>query len=101
MYYFSVYSDCNHSESRCPVLMDCMISRMSAKTNKYDSILYTIQKTFAEMSLSNSLSYYPSDLIVALGIDPHVQCDVHEFFDMLMPTIKSVLMEEHQEPMIV
>lgn len=78
-----------------------MISRMSAKTTRYDSVLYNMQKTFAEMSLSNSHFYYPSDLVIALGIDPHVQCDVHEFFDLLMATIKSSLLEESLEPLVV
>ena len=80
---------------------DCIICRMSARTTKYDSVLYNIQRTFAEMSLSNSHFYYPSDLVIALGIDPHVQCDVHEFFDSLMATIKSSLIEENQEPLVV
>lgn len=66
-----------------------------------ESILYVIQKTFAMMAFSNSLSYYPSSLILSLGIDPHVQCDVHEFFDLFISTLKAVLSEYHEVGAIV
>ena len=57
------------------------------------SIVYTLQKVFAYMSLSKSLSFYPSELIHVLNIDTEIQCDVHEFFHRFITELKHSLSE--------
>lgn len=92
-----------HNTCYMNVLLQCLfhIDRfrkliLTIRVSDKESILYVIQKTFAMMAFSNSLSYYPSSLILSLGIDPHVQCDVHEFFDLFISTLKAVLSEYHE-----
>lgn len=65
--------------------------RMSVECTEKPSILYALQKLFAVMTLSKSLSYYPEEVLRLLDINPHIQCDVHEFFDTLLTVVKSSL----------
>lgn len=53
------------------------------------------------MALSKSTTYCPIDIISALGIDPNVQSDVHEFLDILITTLKSCLSSEGKSDSIV
>ena len=66
-----------------------------------DSFLYMMKKTFVMMTLSKSRSYYPVEIISSLGIDPHIQNDVHEFLDILVTSLKQSLMVEDQANSIV
>lgn len=75
--------------------------RMGAKCSDKTSILYALQKLFAVMSLSKSLSYYPEELMKSMSINPDVQCDVHEFFDTLLTAVKSSLISQQQADIAV
>ena len=55
-----------------------------------------MKKTFVMMTLSKSRSYYPIEIISSLGIDTHIQNDVHEFLDILVTSLKQSLMVEDQ-----
>ena len=55
-----------------------------------------MKKTFVMMTLSKSRSYYPVEIISSLGIDPHIQNDVHEFLDILVTSLKQSLTVEDQ-----
>lgn len=70
---------------------------MNIQLKDKSSVIYVLQKTFAHMALSKSLSFYPSELIQSLGIDPDIQCDVHEFFHRFITDFKSALSAIHQE----
>ena len=77
------------------------IFRMTAHTDNTCSLVYVLQKLFAEMTLSTSLSFYPEELLQVLSIDPNLQCDVHEFFDSFLSSIKNSLLAMNQEPITV
>lgn len=75
--------------------------RMSAKAADKMSALYMLQKVFAEMTLSKSLSYFPDDFLRTMMINTDVQCDSHEFFDHLMMTLKSILESQDDKCVVV
>ena len=69
---------------------------MSNTISDPDSFLYMMKKTFVMMTLSKSRSYYPVEIISSLGIDPHIQNDVHEFLDILLTSLKQSLQMDGQ-----
>ena len=74
---------------------------MNAKAADKMSALYMLQKVFAEMTLSKSLSYFPDDFLRTMMINTDVQCDSHEFFDHLMMTLKSILESQDEKSVVV
>lgn len=78
-----------------------LTNRMSVKCTDKSSILYALQKLFAVMTLSNSHSFYPEEVMKLMNINPHVQCDVHEFFDTLLTVVKSSLISQQRPDIAV
>lgn len=77
------------------------MNRMSVECTEKPSILYALQKLFAVMTLSKSLSFYPEEVLSLMNINPHVQCDVHEFFDTLLTVVKSALLSQQRPDVAV
>ena len=83
------------------VLLFQFIGRMGVKASDKSSVLYMLQKVFAEMTLSKDLSYFPDGLLRTMMINTDVQCDSHEFFDHLMASLKSVLESQGDKSAVV
>lgn len=83
------------------VFLRRVIARMSVKAADRSSVLYMLQKVFAEMTLSKDLSYFPDGLLRTMMINTDVQCDSHEFFDHLMASLKSDLESQGDKSAVV
>lgn len=70
---------------------------MKINVKDSSSLVYVLQKVFANMSLSKALSFYPNELISVLHIDTDIQCDVHEFFHRFITELKRSLSELNVE----
>lgn len=79
----------------------CIMYRMSINVKDTSSLLYVLQKTFGYMTLSKCLSFYPDELIRVLGIDPDIQCDVHEFFHGFIADLKQAILSANPDYQLV
>eukprot|EP01130_Rhizamoeba_saxonica_P015756 TRINITY_DN711_c6_g1_i1.p1 TRINITY_DN711_c6_g1~~TRINITY_DN711_c6_g1_i1.p1 ORF type:complete len:2276 (-),score=421.97 TRINITY_DN711_c6_g1_i1:69-6896(-) len=64
------------------------------------SILESIQNMFAHLEISDRQDYDPTPFCIALGIDPRVQQDAEEFFNMICDRVETELKGTNQDGII-
>lgn len=103
--YLNVLLNCLYAiwpfRSRLFLFLFYIMYRMKINVKDTSSLLYVLQKTFAYMTLSKCLSFYPDELIRVLGIDPDIQCDVHEFFHGFIADLKQAILSEDPDYQLV